>query len=151
MVPRKTIVGAALSAMLLITASQGAWADRGGGDWHHGERGWHGDVGRFGGHDRDHWNRGRWEHGWHGGDLGWWWVIAGNWYWYPQPIYPYPDPYVPPIVVEQQPQTIIRETPPSDTPQYWYYCKEAKAYYPYVRSCPSGWQQVPATPSDVPQ
>ena len=27
---------------------------------------------------------------------------------------------------------------------YWYYCPVAKAYYPYVNACPSGWQAVPA-------
>jgi len=30
----------------------------------------------------------------------------------------------------------------------WYYCNDAKAYYPYVRECPSGWKQV--VPQTVP-
>ena len=25
---------------------------------------------------------------------------------------------------------------------YWYYCSDLKTYYPYVKNCPSGWQQV---------
>ena len=25
---------------------------------------------------------------------------------------------------------------------WYYYCNDTKAYYPYVRECPSGWQQV---------
>lgn len=29
---------------------------------------------------------------------------------------------------------------------YWYYCGSANRYYPYVRSCPEGWQKVLATP-----
>jgi hypothetical protein len=28
----------------------------------------------------------------------------------------------------------------------WYFCPAANGYYPYVASCPSGWQTVPATP-----
>ena len=27
-------------------------------------------------------------------------------------------------------------------PQYWYYCAPAAAYYPYVQSCPVGWELV---------
>ncbi len=25
---------------------------------------------------------------------------------------------------------------------YWYYCADAKAYYPYVQQCPAGWLRV---------
>ena len=28
----------------------------------------------------------------------------------------------------------------------WFYCADSKAYYPYVRECPGGWQRVPSTP-----
>ena len=28
----------------------------------------------------------------------------------------------------------------------WYFCDEAKAYYPYVKTCPAGWQQVTPQP-----
>ncbi|MCX7960849.1 MAG: hypothetical protein N2653_04635 [Burkholderiales bacterium] len=31
---------------------------------------------------------------------------------------------------------------------WYYYCPEARAYYPYVRHCPGGWQRVPPQPSD---
>jgi hypothetical protein len=31
-------------------------------------------------------------------------------------------------------------------PQYWYYCTAAAAYYPYVQSCPGGWELVLPTP-----
>jgi hypothetical protein len=35
------------------------------------------------------------------------------------------------------------ETAPQSEPaSFWYYCNDAKAYYPYVRECPSGWLQV---------
>lgn len=47
----------------------------------------------------------------------------------PAPIYVQPAPaYAPPSV------------------QYWYFCAPANAYYPYVTSCPSAWQAIPATP-----
>jgi hypothetical protein len=29
---------------------------------------------------------------------------------------------------------------------YWYYCAESQAYYPYVKECPGGWQQVEPQP-----
>src|SRR6266850_835022 len=35
--------------------------------------------------------------------------------------------------------------PQSEPASSWYYCNDAKAYYPYVRECPSGWRQVPET------
>jgi hypothetical protein len=37
---------------------------------------------------------------------------------------------------------------------WWYWCVDARAYYPYVKECPGGWQRVaPQTvvPSDRPQ
>lgn len=99
---------------------------------------WHGDIRHF--HDRDlrHWRRGHWHHGVHGGRYGWWWVIPtlGIWYAYNVPVYPYPDPYVPP--------TAVRPPPPPPPPQYWYYCPSRGFYYPYVDLCPGGWRKVPA-------
>ena len=35
-------------------------------------------------------------------------------------------------------QTATQSEPASS----WYYCNDAKAYFPYVRECPSGWLQV---------
>ncbi|HUZ71675.1 MAG TPA: hypothetical protein VMU87_01710 [Stellaceae bacterium] len=68
-----------------------------------------------------------------GGRLGWWWVVGPTWYFYPAPIYPYPypDPYVPPVVT----------APPAAT---WYYCSNPAGYYPYVPQCPVPWQPVQA-------
>ncbi len=94
---------------------------------------WHGDIGRFQEHDVRVWQSGRWHHGHHDGRRGWWWIVGGAWYFYPAPVYPYPDPYVPGFV----------ETPPDDT-DYWYYCRYWDQYYPYVETCPGGWQAVPA-------
>jgi FKBP-type peptidyl-prolyl cis-trans isomerase FkpA len=35
-----------------------------------------------------------------------------------------------------------RTAPQSEQASSWYYCNDTKAYYPHVRECPSGWQQV---------
>lgn len=106
-------------------------------------RHWHGEIREFRTHDLARWRGGYWHHGAHEGHLGWWWVVGGVWYFYPQPIYPYPDPYIPPVVTIQQP------APPTQGP-YWYYCDSAGAYYPYVPICPSGWRMVPASPASAP-
>ncbi len=51
--------------------------------------------GGFHEHDIVVWRGGHWFHGWHGPRLGWWWIVGGAWYWYPAPVYPYPDVYTP--------------------------------------------------------
>lgn len=87
------------------------------------------------------WLRGYWHRGWRGPRFGWWWVVGPSWYYYSAPVYPYPDPYVPPTIVQTTPAK------PGPAPeQYWYYCAPAKKYYPYVSECPGGWQKVPVTP-----
>lgn len=90
------------------------------------------------------WAGGQWRHGWYGPRFGWWWVVGPSWYYYPAPVYPYPNPYVPPVVI----QTTPAQQGPAPT-QYWYYCAASKAYYPYVAECPGGWQPVPVTPPAV--
>jgi hypothetical protein len=72
---------------------------------------------------------------------------------YPPPIY-YPRVYVPPVapvVVVPTPPVYIEQSgiPPASPvleTGYWYYCSEAQAYYPYVKQCPGGWQQVAPQP-----
>ncbi len=48
------------------------------------------------------------------------------------------------------PPAIVQEQPPvygqSPEPPYWYYCRSAQTYYPYVSTCPEPWLPVPATP-----
>jgi hypothetical protein len=34
--------------------------------------------------------------------------------------------------------------------QWWYFCSNANAYYPYVRECPGGWQRVSPHPPSAP-
>ncbi|WP_081801360.1 hypothetical protein [Herminiimonas sp. CN] len=62
---------------------------------------------------------------------------------YSQPYYyPYPSviavPSSPPVYIEQE-----QQLPPQ---QYWYFCNSPQGYYPYVKQCPSGWQQVVPQP-----
>lgn len=118
--------------------------------------GWRGDIRQFERHDAARWRGGNWQHISHGGRLGWWWVAGGLWYLYPTPVYPYPDPYRPPVVVieQQQPPAVVQQTAPvapPPAPAVWYFCEAANAYYPYVASCPAGWKTVPATPAPAPQ
>jgi hypothetical protein len=109
---------------------------------------WRGDIHHFHDHDYPHWRDGHWYHGDHGGRLGWWWVAANMWYLYPAPIYPYPNPYIPPaVVVEREPEPVAAILPPETV---WYYCKSSRNYYPYVSVCPEGWRLVPAQPADLP-
>jgi hypothetical protein len=56
------------------------------------------------------------------------------------PSYYDPMPYVDPYY-EQVPNALA---PPR--PSYWYYCPSSNAYYPYVKDCPEGWQQVAPQP-----
>jgi hypothetical protein len=97
---------------------------------------WEGDIHRFHEHDWDRWRGGRWYHGRHSGRDGWWWIVGGLWYFYPQPVYPYPNPYVPPVVVAP--------TAPPPPPANYYYCDNPAGYYPYVPTCRVPWRLVPA-------
>lgn len=65
----------------------------------------------------------------------------------------YPPYYAKVIAVPSPPVTYIEQAPAESTAAtpalqsgYWYYCGESKAYYPYVRECPAGWQRVPPLP-----
>jgi hypothetical protein len=119
--------------------------------------------GRFYGHDYAHfspreaelWHRGSWHREFHDGRLGWWYVVDGIWYFYPQPIYPYPT-FIPDVVyipdVDEAPADDVDQPPLPDGvyyydgAYYYYYCPDSQAYYPYAPSCDVEWQLVPATP-----
>ena len=135
----KRMIAVVVAGLFLLGAAVSADArGRGGGGGGHGGHGGGSHGGRFHGH---HFSG----HGFRGSVV----IGTGVWlgpywspYWYP-PYYPY-DPYeTVPVVAE--PQTYIQ---PSPAPSYWYYCEEAKAYYPYVQQCPGGWLTVvpPAAP-----
>ncbi|RXZ38962.1 hypothetical protein D9O50_00075 [Oxalobacteraceae bacterium CAVE-383] len=60
-----------------------------------------------------------------------------SYYYPPAPVYVTPvQPAAPPVYVEQSKD------------DYWYYCAQPKAYYPYVKECPQGWMRV--VPGDGP-
>lgn len=77
-------------------------------------------------------------------------LFAGSRYYYPpyyppyyapySSYYPYYAPPAPTVYVEQPPAV---QSPASG---YWYYCADSRAYYPYVRECPAGWQRVAPQP-----
>jgi hypothetical protein len=71
----------------------------------------------------------------------------GPWY-FPPPTY-----YYPPVVVERSSPVYVQQQPVLEAaPQtsYWYFCRAANAYYPYVRECPAGWEKVLPTPPGQP-
>lgn len=97
--------------------------------------------------------------GYHWPGYGW-----GPGYWGPRyrylppPLIAYDeyDPYFygPPVVVHRpDPPEYIERDPPAvdpalaEPPAWWYWCPSAKAYYPYVKQCPGGWQRVPPQPT----
>lgn len=127
---------------------------------------WRGDIRYFDRDDSHRWRGGAWRQTRHDGRFGWWWVVGGgSWYFYSEPVYPYPDPYtpyfysepvysypepyIPPVVIvqpEQEESTPDIVVAPATASQYWYYCESRDRYYPYIASCPEGWKAVLATP-----
>lgn len=82
-------------------------------------------------------------------------VFGGPGYWYPGYYYPpYPYYYPQPVAVQTEPTVYIERGDASGeqargSQGYWYYCKESKAYHPYVKHCPGGWEkQVPTAAPD---
>ncbi len=78
------------------------------------------------------------------------WYGPPHYYYYPY----YPDP--PTVIVQPPPDVYYYPAPAQPAPQpqqaappqYWYYCREPQGYYPYVNTCPGGWQKVAPTPPD---
>jgi hypothetical protein len=80
--------------------------------------------------------------------------IGPGWGWYypypPAVYYSYPPvvvaPSGPPVYIEQGPaQSPVPQSAPAPVQPsagYWYYCSKPEGYYPYVKQCPGGWQQV---------
>jgi hypothetical protein len=74
-----------------------------------------------------------------------WWYPYGYPYGYYSP-YPYPYAVARPGPTEYIEQGQSAAAPASGSDPYWYYCPEAKAYYPYVDKCAAGWQRVKPQP-----
>lgn len=65
--------------------------------------------------------------------------------------YPYPPAYYyypPALHVPAAAPVYVERGAPAEQPaaQWWYYCADARTYYPYVRQCPGGWQRVAPQP-----
>lgn len=129
---------AGLALALFAGASTAALADHG---WHGGHGDWHG-HGTWHGH-------GNWHHGGHanfgfyfGAPLDW-----GPWGYPPyspySPYYSYPPQT---IIVPVSPPVYVQKSD-AGAAHWWYYCADSKAYYPYVKQCPGGWQRVAPQPS----
>ncbi len=85
--------------------------------------------------------------GWYGPRYGYWYGAGFYPYYYYGPGYGYYY-YPPPSQVYAEPDDTVVEQP---APAYWYYCNSARNYFPYVQSCPEGWQAVPAPAAPAPQ
>jgi hypothetical protein len=115
-----------------------------------------------GGHYGGYWGGGHYGHYYRGGYYGYWgglgigWPFWGPfWYGYSPFYYPYYYPYSYPTAVDvpSTPPAYIEQAQPepsSTPPGVWYYCSKSRAYYPYVKECPGGWQTVPAQPPPAP-
>jgi len=84
-----------------------------------------------------------WHGGWHGGFYGGWY---GPWYPYAYPYNYYYYPYAYPYYYPQAYPSASVPVPNEPQQSYWYFCRDSKAYYPYVTSCPGGWVPVVPTP-----
>lgn len=87
---------------------------------------------------------------------------GGGYYypWGPGPYYyPYPPAVAVPVPVPAAPQEYVEQGQAAPAPAQaaaqpdngtWYYCDDSRTYYPYVKSCSSGWRPVPAQQSSAP-
>ena len=74
-------------------------------------------------------------------------VWMGGPFWWGMPFgYGYPYVVERPVIVQPAVEPVFVPSATQQS-QSWYYCREAQMYYPYVTSCPSAWQEVPATPT----
>ena len=101
--------------------------------------------------DADHlktWRHGRWHHGKYRGVYGWWWFTGGYWYWYQEPIFPYPDYVSSDVEPEMDEEAPPDAEPPGNAQDdFYYHCSDPDGYYPYVSTCNQPWETVPAAPS----
>lgn len=108
------------------------WHGHGHGDWHghwHGHRHWDDNDEGFGGSSLYFGFGNVWAPGW--GPYG---TLPPSYYYY----------YNPPVVVTPAPAqpSVYISRDQQNRPYYWYYCKSAHRYYPYVKQCPGGWLKV---------
>jgi hypothetical protein len=131
------MIGLLLAGPTLPAEAAGGGHHGGGGAYHDGGGGHHGGGGAYHG-------RGGGRYGgtevYIGSGLGWgWW--GPDWW-----IAPYPSYAAPPVLIQSAPTEYIQQEPAASPQAYWYYCQNARAYYPYVKECPGGWMQVVPQP-----
>jgi len=134
--------------------SNSAWA-RGGGGYggggHYGG-GWGGHYGggHYGGWGGGHY--GGYGYGGHYRNSNYGFYFGAPFYSYPYYSFPYQYPYYYPptvVTVPVTPPVYIQQSPPvadKYPPGYWYYCSNPEGYYPYIKECQNGWQQVEPKP-----
>ena len=112
-------------------------------------------VAHFSVQDRAMWTHGNWRHERYHGRYGWWWNTNGAWFFYDQPVYPYPgyasDFYYSDDYADNGDGGYANPgygPEPGDSGGYWYYCNNPAGYYPYVKSCRGPWRAVTPTPQD---
>jgi hypothetical protein len=104
------------------------------------------------------WSGGHWRHTrWHG-RFGWWWTVGPYWYFYDTPVYPYPTYVSPDYSGDEYEDDSGYDDSAAPQDEYdgggpgggsWYHCSNPEGYYPYVKSCKDGWEQVPANPDSM--
>ena len=77
----------------------------------------------------------------------------GPYDYYPYRPYAYPPavvtvPTAPPVYIQQQQQQAAPAVTQEHPVGFWYYCTKPAGYYPYIKECSTGWQQVAPTPTD---
>ena len=141
---KKITVACLVIVLIGPITSNYVWA-RGGGGYGGGYGGGHYGGGHYGG---------GWGYG-HGGSYGrssFGIYFGAPFYSYPYYGYPYQYPYYYPpavVTVPVTPPVYIQQSPPAaqqNAPGYWYYCNNPEGYYPYIKECPNGWQQVEPLP-----
>jgi len=73
-------------------------------------------------------------------------VWVGGPFWWPG-MYGYPYVVERPVLVQPAADPLVIQPSVTQQSNLWYYCRDAQMYYPYVTTCPSAWQEVPATPA----
>ena len=82
-----------------------------------------------------------------GGPVFWPGYYYGAPYYYPPYYQPGPYPAAPTYYIEQgSSQPVPAPAPAPSQANWWYHCADARAYYPYVKECPGGWQRVAPQP-----
>lgn len=121
----------------------GGFSGHGGYSGGHYSGGHYAGHGAYGGGYHGGWG-GHWHGGWGG---GWYGGVYVNPWWYADayPYYAYPDVAIAPAAPVAQVYAAPNSAPVASQGT-WYYCQNPAGYYPYIKNCGGGWQQVPAQP-----